>query len=161
MRFALGFVLLVYVGPLCLPAWFTWEEELARLTPYYPLIKALAVLLLLLVSYSWYQVNKRRKNKIFFGKKKDKKYRRLPNLNNDSGFVATVIAIVLFTLVLLVINYSTATGTVGMVSISNNVFNLGSGSGTKYTILWQLDKGYPLQVIGLQSNWYQVKGFEG
>jgi SH3-like domain-containing protein len=48
-----------------------------------------------------------------------------------------------------------------MVSIKGNTVNMRSGPGTHTEPLWELQKGYPLQVLKRQNRWLQVKDFEG
>ena len=47
-----------------------------------------------------------------------------------------------------------------MVSIKGSVVNMRSGPGTNTDVLWELERGYPLQVIKRQGSWLQVKDFE-
>ncbi|MEA2083053.1 MAG: SH3 domain-containing protein [Thermodesulfobacteriota bacterium] len=47
-----------------------------------------------------------------------------------------------------------------MVSIANEKVNLRSGPGTKYTVLWELGKGFPLRVVASKGNWLKVLDFE-
>ena len=47
-----------------------------------------------------------------------------------------------------------------MVSIKGNVVNMRSGPGTGSQILWELEKGYPLQVLKRKGDWLQVRDFE-
>ncbi len=56
---------------------------------------------------------------------------------------------------------SGAFGRINMVSITKNNVNMRSGPGTHYRIVWQLNKGYPLQVLKHHGLWYKVKDFEG
>jgi SH3-like domain-containing protein len=46
-----------------------------------------------------------------------------------------------------------------MVSVSKQAY-LREGAGTRHAAQWLLDPGYPLQVIGRQGNWLQVRDFE-
>lgn len=48
-----------------------------------------------------------------------------------------------------------------MVSVKGNTLNMRSGPGTHTEVLWELPKGYPLQVLKRQSRWLQIKDFEG
>jgi len=48
-----------------------------------------------------------------------------------------------------------------MVSVRGNTLNMRSGPGTNHEVLWELKKGYPLEVVRRQSSWLQVKDFEG
>ncbi len=48
-----------------------------------------------------------------------------------------------------------------MVSISRDTVNMRSGAGTKHEVLYELSKGYPLQVTGRQGAWLKVRDFEG
>lgn len=47
-----------------------------------------------------------------------------------------------------------------MVSVDRNTVNLRSSASTQSTILFELGKGYPLQVTRRQGNWLQVRDFE-
>jgi len=47
-----------------------------------------------------------------------------------------------------------------MVSIQGSVVNMRSGPGTNSEVLWQLERGYPLQVLQRKGSWLQVKDFE-
>lgn len=48
-----------------------------------------------------------------------------------------------------------------MVSVKGSVLNMRSGPGTHNEILWELKKGYPLQVQKRQGRWLKVRDFEG
>ena len=48
-----------------------------------------------------------------------------------------------------------------MVSVAGRRINMRSGPGNKYAVLWQLGKGYPLQVVETKGNWVKVTDFEG
>ncbi len=47
-----------------------------------------------------------------------------------------------------------------MVSIKGSVVNMRSGPGTGNQILWELEQGYPLQVLKRKGDWLQVRDFE-
>lgn len=47
-----------------------------------------------------------------------------------------------------------------MVSIAQKQVNMRKGPSTKYQIIWELGKGYPLMVIGKKGKWLKVKDFE-
>ncbi len=47
-----------------------------------------------------------------------------------------------------------------MVSIASGTVNMRSGPGKKYAVKWEMDKGYPLRVVGSKGNWLKVKDFE-
>lgn len=47
-----------------------------------------------------------------------------------------------------------------MVSIKGSVVNMRSGPGTNTEVLWELERGYPLQVLQRKGSWLQVKDFE-
>jgi SH3-like domain-containing protein len=47
-----------------------------------------------------------------------------------------------------------------MVSVKGNLVNMRSGPGTRHPAIWQLERGYPLQVIARKGNWLQVRDFE-
>ncbi len=48
-----------------------------------------------------------------------------------------------------------------MVSIAQSKVNMRSGPGTKYAVLWELGRGYPLRVQGSKGEWLKVSDFEG
>lgn len=47
-----------------------------------------------------------------------------------------------------------------MVSVDRNTVNLRSSASTNATILFELGKGYPLEVTSRKGNWLQVRDFE-
>jgi SH3-like domain-containing protein len=47
-----------------------------------------------------------------------------------------------------------------MVSVAGEKVNLRKGPSTKYPIIWELGKGFPLRVISSQGNWIKVSDFE-
>jgi len=47
-----------------------------------------------------------------------------------------------------------------MVSVAGEKVNLRKGPSTRYPIIWELGKGFPLRVIGSQGNWLKVSDFE-
>lgn len=47
-----------------------------------------------------------------------------------------------------------------MVSIKGKVVNMRSGPGTNTDVLWELERGYPLQVLKRKGSWMQVRDFE-
>lgn len=48
-----------------------------------------------------------------------------------------------------------------MVSVSGTTLNMRSGPGTNAPVLWELKKGYPLQITQRKGGWVQVRDFEG
>ncbi len=48
-----------------------------------------------------------------------------------------------------------------MVSVKGNTLNMRSGPGTNTEVLWELQRGYPLQVVQRKNRWVQVRDFEG
>lgn len=48
-----------------------------------------------------------------------------------------------------------------MVSVKGNTLNMRSGPGTQHEVMWELKKGYPMQVVRRQGQWLQIKDFEG
>lgn len=48
-----------------------------------------------------------------------------------------------------------------MVSVSGSKLNMRSGPSTNAPVLWELKKGYPLQITQRKGNWVQVRDFEG
>jgi len=47
------------------------------------------------------------------------------------------------------------------LSVKSSVANLRNGRGTKYKVLWQVEKYHPFLVINKKKDWYEVKDFEG
>jgi SH3-like domain-containing protein len=48
-----------------------------------------------------------------------------------------------------------------VVAIAGDDINMRSGPSTGHEILWKLDAGFPLEVIGSKDEWLQVRDFEG
>lgn len=48
-----------------------------------------------------------------------------------------------------------------MVSVKSQTLNMREGPGTRHPVIWQLSRGYPLQVVSRQADWLKVKDFEG
>ena len=48
-----------------------------------------------------------------------------------------------------------------MVSVKGSTLNMREGPGTNTSVLWELKRGYPLQVTKRQGPWLQVRDFEG
>jgi SH3-like domain-containing protein len=47
------------------------------------------------------------------------------------------------------------------VAVKASIANLRSGPGSKYEVLWQVEKYHPLLIIEKTKNWYKIKDFEG
>ena len=47
-----------------------------------------------------------------------------------------------------------------MVSIHGSTVNMRAGPGTDSEVLWELQRGYPLQVVRRQGDWLEVRDFE-
>lgn len=56
---------------------------------------------------------------------------------------------------------SLAAGAQQLVSIKADAANLRAAPGKSGEVLWQLDRGYPLEVLERQGRWYKVRDFEG
>ncbi len=46
------------------------------------------------------------------------------------------------------------------LAVSANIANVRSGPGTKYDVIWQIEKYHPIFVIHKADPWYQFKDFE-
>lgn len=46
------------------------------------------------------------------------------------------------------------------LAVSANIANIRSGPGTKYDVLWQVEKYYPIDVIEKNGEWYHFRDFE-
>lgn len=53
------------------------------------------------------------------------------------------------------------TSAASMVSVKGSTLNMRSGPGTQNAVIWELKRGYPLQVIKRQGQWLNVRDFEG
>ena len=47
------------------------------------------------------------------------------------------------------------------LAVSANVANVRSGPGTRYDIVWKIEKYHPVFIINKSDPWYQFKDFEG
>jgi len=47
-----------------------------------------------------------------------------------------------------------------MVSVKGSTVNMRAGPGTDSEVLWELERGYPLEVLRRQGNWVEVRDFE-
>lgn len=47
-----------------------------------------------------------------------------------------------------------------MVSIANDLVNMRTGPGKKYSVVWELGKGYPLKVLQTKGGWIKVTDYE-
>lgn len=47
------------------------------------------------------------------------------------------------------------------MAIQSNVANIRSGPNTEATVLWQVEKYYPVIVIEKKGDWYRFRDFEG
>ncbi len=47
-----------------------------------------------------------------------------------------------------------------MVSVAGALVSMYSGPGDNYEVVWELGKGYPLEVINQQENWLQVVDYQ-
>lgn len=48
-----------------------------------------------------------------------------------------------------------------MISVKGSILNMRSGPSTNTKVLWELQRGYPLQVMQRKNRWAQVRDFEG
>lgn len=48
-----------------------------------------------------------------------------------------------------------------MVSVKGSTLNMRDGPSTNATVLWELKRGYPLQITQRKGNWVKVQDFEG
>ena len=46
------------------------------------------------------------------------------------------------------------------LSVTAGIANMRSGPGTKYDVLWQVEKYHPVRVLEKQGEWYKIKDFE-
>lgn len=48
-----------------------------------------------------------------------------------------------------------------MVSVKGSMLNMRTGPGTHTEVLWELQKGYPMEVLQRRNRWFQIRDFEG
>ena len=48
-----------------------------------------------------------------------------------------------------------------MVSVKGSTLNMREGPSTSAAVLWELKRGYPLQITERKGNWVKVRDFEG
>ncbi len=65
-----------------------------------------------------------------------------------------------FLLLLLTWSLCAQAAAISMVSVTGEKVNLRKGPSTRYPIIWELGKGFPLRVIGTKGNWLKVSDFE-
>ncbi|WP_066271842.1 SH3 domain-containing protein [Hydrogenophaga palleronii] len=56
---------------------------------------------------------------------------------------------------------SSAAQAQNMVSVSGSTLNMRDGPGTNAAVLWELKRGYPLQITERRGSWVKVRDFEG
>ena len=57
--------------------------------------------------------------------------------------------------------FNTAASAQSMVSVKGSTLNMREGPGTNTAVLWELKRGYPLQITGRKGSWLRVRDFEG
>ena len=68
--------------------------------------------------------------------------------------------IVLALITALCLFYSTA-ALAERLTVGSDIANIRSGPGTKYDILWNVEKYHPLFILEKSDNWYRFRDFEG
>lgn len=48
-----------------------------------------------------------------------------------------------------------------MASIADDNINMRSGPGLEHAVVWKLDAGFPVEILGTKGEWLQVRDFEG
>jgi SH3-like domain-containing protein len=71
--------------------------------------------------------------------------------------VMKVQSIITFLLILL----SAGVASAERLAVSAPVANIRSGPGTSHTVLWKVEKYFPLRVIEKSGEWYHFEDFEG
>ncbi|WP_299978553.1 SH3 domain-containing protein [Desulfobacula sp.] len=46
------------------------------------------------------------------------------------------------------------------LSVTATIANMRSGPGTKYDVLWQVEKYHPVRIVEKKGEWYKIKDFE-
>lgn len=57
--------------------------------------------------------------------------------------------------------FNTSAHAQSMVSVQGSTLNMREGPGTNTAVLWELKRGYPLQITGRKGSWVRVRDFEG
>ncbi len=83
-----------------------------------------------------------------------KKYK----IDNGIIFHGKKIAFAAFLFVIFCLSSSAFAGQ--RLSITSKIANIRSGPGSNYEVLWQVEKYYPVIIIGKKGNWYHFKDFE-
>lgn len=68
--------------------------------------------------------------------------------------------IIVFSLFSAVWSVSTEAAGFKMVSVAGEKVNLRQGPSTRYPVIWELGKGFPLKVLERKGSWYKVADFE-
>lgn len=76
-------------------------------------------------------------------------------LLNRKGIVTVLLGI------LLVVPAADTALAAERMAVKSSVANLRNGAGTKYKVLWQVEKYHPFLVINKKADWREVKDFEG
>ena len=63
-------------------------------------------------------------------------------------------------LIILILCYSPVNAA-SRLSVKAGIANMRSGPGTKYEVLWQVEKFHPFMLVEKKGNWMRVKDFEG
>ncbi|MBW0186288.1 MAG: SH3 domain-containing protein, partial [Hydrogenophaga sp.] len=64
-------------------------------------------------------------------------------------------------LCLLALCASAAHAQQNMVSVAGSTLNMREGPGTQSAVLWELKRGYPLEITDRKGSWVKVRDFEG
>lgn len=57
--------------------------------------------------------------------------------------------------------FNTTANAQNMVSVKGSTLNMREGPGTQTPVLWELKRGYPLQITQRKGSWVRVRDFEG
>ncbi len=57
--------------------------------------------------------------------------------------------------------FNTTANAQNMVSVKGSTLNMREGPGTHTSVLWELKRGYPLQITQRKGRWVRVRDFEG
>ena len=74
-------------------------------------------------------------------------------------YIRTVIKIIIITLAVLMIMPGLVFAQ-QRVTVTTSIANMRSGPGTKYDVLWQVEKYHPVIIVKKRENWYKIKDFQ-
>jgi hypothetical protein len=159
---AVTIIALVYVAPASFPALLVWEEQVAGMVPVdYQVLKATVSALLLAFILLRQRYERKKNRRIFCTKRRGDLHLEVPDPHDKKGSltVALVTGLLFFSILSIGVKYALVAPR--MVSITaTNVNNMQRGPSLRPTVIWQLDKNFPLQVLYAKGMWYKKQDYK-